>query len=135
MSRYEVIGLIEAWCQANEPRNENCIQEWRDICARSGQEDPSCHSMLFKYSAMVDVGKATQWKLEGLEEGQKYYFAATAYDDSENESFFSVELDHQFSYSTPAGPDQLRKGDPVRLQFIDELFPTIKVLMKGKSGG
>ena len=48
MSHFEDPDLIKKWCQTHEPANENCIQEWRAICARSGQEDPSCYATCFQ---------------------------------------------------------------------------------------
>jgi len=50
----------------------------------------------------------------------------TACDKNNNESLYSIELEHTFDYSAPAKPGQLKKRDPVRLQFPSELFPTIK---------
>ena len=41
------------------------------------------------YSVHIDVNKATTYTVTGLTAGQTYYFAATAYDTSGNESGFS----------------------------------------------
>ena len=41
------------------------------------------------YSVHIDVNKATTYTVTGLAAGQTYYFAATAYDTSGNESGFS----------------------------------------------
>jgi len=41
------------------------------------------------YSVHIDVNKATSYTVAGLTAGQTYYFAATAYDTSGNESGFS----------------------------------------------
>ena len=49
------------------------------------------------YSQHVNVGNTTSHTLSGLTEGLTYYFAATAYDDQDNESGFSQEI----SYHVP----------------------------------
>jgi hypothetical protein len=52
------------------------------------------------YSATVDVDNATTYTLAGLAGGQRYYFAVTAYDISQNKSAFSNET----SLITPIDP-------------------------------
>ena len=44
------------------------------------------------YSNSIDVGNNTEYTLTGLIEGTTYYFAAKAYDTSNNESDYSQEL-------------------------------------------
>jgi fibronectin type 3 domain-containing protein len=44
------------------------------------------------YSYSIDVGNVTTYTLTDLTEGQTYYFAATAYDTSGNESEYSNEI-------------------------------------------
>jgi len=51
------------------------------------------------YTSSMDVGKNTFCTISGLDEGKTYYFAATAYDGSSNESGYS----NQVSYSVPFG--------------------------------
>jgi hypothetical protein len=51
-----------------------------------------CGASSRSYTVRVDVGKATRWTLTGLEEGQSYFFAATAYNQAGNESGFSEEV-------------------------------------------
>lgn len=48
------------------------------------------------YSNSKDVGNVTEYRITGLTDGVKYYFAATAYNDNEedNESKFSHEISH-----------------------------------------
>ena len=46
------------------------------------------------YSNSIDVGNTTQYTLTELEDDATYYLAATAYDQDENESVYSVELVH-----------------------------------------
>ena len=49
------------------------------------------------YSVHTGVQKVTTYTVTGLTEGQTYYFAATAYDSSGNESGYS----NQVSYAVP----------------------------------
>jgi len=46
------------------------------------------------YSQSIDVGNTTQYTLTNLGDDVTYYFAATAYDEDNNESAYSVELVH-----------------------------------------
>jgi hypothetical protein len=55
------------------------------------------------YSTTNVVGTATNATLTGLVEGKTYYFAATTYDSSGDESGFSTEL----SYTVPVTPATL----------------------------
>jgi hypothetical protein len=58
------------------------------------------------YNAPIDVGNVITYTIPGLLDGQRYYFAATAYDTAEperNESDFSEEI----SYVTPGGEPPL----------------------------
>jgi hypothetical protein len=45
------------------------------------------------YRMVVDVGNRTSFTVSGLEEGQRYYFTVTAYDDGGNESPVANEVD------------------------------------------
>ena len=51
------------------------------------------------YTASLDAGNTTSVVVSGLQEGATYYFAAVAYDASNNESGFSNEI----AYAVPAG--------------------------------
>ena len=68
------------------------------------------------YSVHIDVNKATTYTVTGLTAGQTYYFAATAYDTSGNESGFSnmVSCDHRLRPEhRPLGAGSaLRAGQP-----------------------
>jgi hypothetical protein len=44
------------------------------------------------YSTSVDVGNTTEYTITGLNDATIYYFAATAYDTSDNESDYSEEV-------------------------------------------
>jgi hypothetical protein len=96
-TRIEITDAINIWCEEHESHKlEECIKEWEVICSQDGEVDPACHSMLFGYETMVDVKNVNEYTIQGLEEGKTYYFAATAYDDDDNESAYSMELSHTF---------------------------------------
>ena len=59
------------------------------------------------YTSSMDVGNKTSCTVNGLEEGQTYYFAATAYDGQNNESGYS----NQITFTVPA-PDNDGDGVP-----------------------
>jgi hypothetical protein len=46
------------------------------------------------YHTNVDVGNVTSYTVSSLEEGKMYFFAATAYDTSNNESGYSNEVSY-----------------------------------------
>lgn len=46
------------------------------------------------YTNSIDVGNVTQYTIYNLQVNVMYYFAATAYDDANNESSYSEELAH-----------------------------------------
>jgi hypothetical protein len=102
---------MQKWCDAHEPTNDKCIEEWEAICPEP--LDKNCHSMLYDYDVVIDVvtqldGRAVgcpdpydpfkteccEYTVKNLERGKTYYLAATAYDDEDNESAFSEELTH-----------------------------------------
>ena len=64
------------------------------------------------YSVHIDVHNVTTYSVTGLTAGQTYYFAATAYDTSGNESGYSNQVVHSVpaanaapsTPSTPSGP-------------------------------
>lgn len=55
------------------------------------------------YSKQIWVGNATSYRVTGLEEGRRYFFALTAVDFSGNESGFSNEVSVEIPRST-GGP-------------------------------
>jgi hypothetical protein len=113
-TRAEITDGITKWCTAHEPNNEKCIEEWEAICDQDGTVDPACHSMLFGYDVIVDCKNVTEFTIVGLEEGRKYYFAATAYDEDDNESAFSKELSHSVAYQMPGGGHGFTYKDVVK---------------------
>ncbi len=56
------------------------------------------------YTVTVNVGNVTSYPLPDLAEGKTYYFAATAYDVSGNESGFSNEVSAEVPPSQPPPP-------------------------------
>lgn len=105
---------IQKWCDAHEPTNEKCVEEWEAICKEPLNR--TCHTMLFDYAVVMDVvtqpeGRAVgcpdpydpfkaeccEYTLKNLERGKTYYLAGTAYDQDGNESAFSEELTHVVS--------------------------------------
>ncbi|MFA6974129.1 MAG: fibronectin type III domain-containing protein [Parcubacteria group bacterium] len=52
------------------------------------------------YASKIDAGKATSYTVNGLTEGQTYYFSTTSYDTSGNESCFSSEVTKTIPIST-----------------------------------
>jgi hypothetical protein len=62
------------------------------------------------YNSSKDVGRTTSYTITGLDEGKTYYFAATAYDGSNNESGYSNQISYTVPYSDTDGdgvPDYL----------------------------
>jgi hypothetical protein len=55
------------------------------------------------YTSSKDVGKTTTYTLTGLDEGKTYYFSATAYDGSSNESGYSNQIFYTVPYSDTDG--------------------------------
>jgi len=120
-SRKSVSGKIEAWCSKWEPDNKTCFEEWKKICTDGASFDQACHKMLFEYDGVVDVGNVTERTLSGFNEGEKYYFAATAYDKDKNESLFSIELYYVFTFQTPDNPAKLRIENTAKLKKMDPI--------------
>ena len=56
------------------------------------------------YGEPIDVGDVTKVTLVGFETGKTYYFAATAYDEDDNESAYSEELVNTFDNGTKPNP-------------------------------
>ncbi len=79
------------------------------------------------YQYSVDVGNVTNYSISNLPDGERYYFAATAYDFSSNESNFSEEVSCVVNNQPPvadAGPNQtLHAGDEVRLSAANSSDP------------
>ena len=58
------------------------------------------------YSQVIDVGKATEYSINNLQENVPYYFAVTAYDTAGNESDFSAEVSVIFNGNSVDEPAQ-----------------------------
>lgn len=70
------------------------------------------------YTKSVDVGKATTCTITGLEEGNTYYFAASAYYANEPESGFSNEISQYFPKHDADG-DGLPDIDEINITGTD----------------
>ena len=140
LSRFETIGAIQAWCTAHEPNNDKCVEEWETICKNQTAydpetTDPACHQMLFDYEKVNVVGKVTEHTIVDLIPGVTYYLAASAYDESDNESAYSMELKHFVPVIAPAQPLVLRIKipPPYDLEIIDEpRSDSIKIIHQEK---
>jgi hypothetical protein len=63
------------------------------------------------YTARIDAGTATTYTITGLTSGQTYYFAATAYDRTDNvESPFSNEVSLTLLSTQPLPADSAQGG-------------------------
>jgi fibronectin type 3 domain-containing protein len=78
------------------------------------------------YSTFRDVGKATQWVVDGLGAGSTYYFAVTAYDLNGNESAYSQEVMYRVEDYTPPtlASAVCEQGDRVKLVFSEPVEQT-----------
>ena len=56
------------------------------------------------YTSNIDVGNITQYTIAGLQDGETYYFAVTAYNDADLESDYSEELAHMVGNGFPTTP-------------------------------
>lgn len=63
------------------------------------------------YELPIDVSDVNMWAVKGLGEDTTYYFAATAYDEDQNESAYSEELIHKCKYVSPGQGTGLRYKD------------------------
>lgn len=61
------------------------------------------------YEHIIDVGNNIGCIISGLNEGESYYFSATAYDTENNESDYSNEVYHTVPEDDPIDPPQ----DPI----------------------
>jgi hypothetical protein len=111
-------------------RYKECYDSWAYdcVCKKWGESpDPKvcldidsegdwlCDPQVYKYEDVVDVKNVTEYTLKVPTEG-KYYFAATAYDEDNNESIFSEELDHT--------KDTVAPGSPVKIKVEEKIEPS-----------
>ena len=90
-----VLAVMLFWCPAHA-FSEDVTASWDP----NGEPDLSGYRIYYgassgSHSAVIDVGDASTHTLTHLEPGKTYYFAATAYDTSGNESAFSAEVSFQ----------------------------------------
>ena len=84
------------------------------------------------YTAYIDVGLATTATVTGLTAGQTYYFVATAYDATGNESGPSNTVTVSLPSAVPSAPmlvlsvntPSVRTGDALTLTAVTTLGPT-----------
>jgi hypothetical protein len=74
------------------------------------------------YANSVDVGKITSFNVSNLREDTTYYFAATAYDSSDQESDFSDEVSHYVPVPEPVVVDT--DGDGITDDDEIEIYDT-----------
>jgi hypothetical protein len=76
------------------------------------------------YSTTEDVGDTTEYTVTGLDEGITYYFAATAYNTSDNESGYSEEFIYTTGLSKQPVPDiKANSSDgPLTITKFDSLI-------------
>lgn len=69
------------------------------------------------YTTDIEVGNVTSYTIYNLTEGYTYYFAATAYDFSGNESGYSNEVSYAVPDIAPLPPANLRLSGVNTLTF------------------
>ena len=104
------------------------------------------------YTNSHDAGGATQYTVPDLQEGTTYYFAATAYDDTGNQSAYSEEIVHTVNINlithtiaasagahgsiTPSGSVTVNDGDNQTFTFTAEQdYAVLAVMVDGASVG
>ena len=86
------------------------------------------------YRDAVDIGNETEYTIYGLNKGQTYYFAATAYDIYDNESDYSNEVAYTVSMTDSDGDDSSGGGGGGSGCFIatasygSSIEPHVKIL-------
>ena len=75
------------------------------------------------YSIIIDVGNVTQYQISGLNIGNTYYFAVSAYDENGNESEFSTEVSYHVKDVDPPAVSSVSCAlvDKVIVQFNEKV--------------
>jgi len=81
-----------------------CKDQWAAFCPDT---DKLCDFDFYAYESVVDVKNVTEYKMIDIGDG-KWFFAASAYDTSGNESKFSEELSLIINTSRPRSPTQFK---------------------------
>ena len=132
-----VVPVTVAW-YAHDPVPGGYILHW-GISSRN-------------YANSHNVGGATQYTVPDLQEGTTYYFAATAYDDTGNESAYSEEIVHTVTLNlnthtiassagahgsiTPSGSVTVNDGDSQTFTITAEQdYRVLEVMVDGASAG
>ena len=74
------------------------------------------------YKYEVDIGDITSCTISGLAEGEKYYFAVTAYDDEGNESAYSREIVYPNTSSEEVSHSNSFSGSSSSFDFQNSCF-------------
>ncbi len=79
------------------------------------------------YQSFVDIGNQTTYTLAGLQPGQTYYFAVTAYDTSGTQSAFSNEVSYTTDITVPPTPPMAPTSGaaPLTVTFGDASTGTV----------
>ena len=86
-----------------------------------------------EYSETVDVGNVTQYTLNDIVRGQKYFYVATAYNTEGNESDYSNEISHTIPEIEEPLPDAAR-GWGYTYQCATEQPPIEVIVDNGDPG-
>ena len=102
-----ILANRQATCEtsySNAVQIQTCKDQWAAFCPDT---DKLCDFDFYKYEREVDVKNVTEYKMTDVGDGQ-WFFAATAYDTSGNESKFSEELSLIINTSRPGSPTQFK---------------------------
>lgn len=61
------------------------------------------------YTTTIDVKNVLTYTVNNLKENTAYFFALTAYDDSDNKSDYSIEVPHTTPNLPPGSPSNFQK--------------------------
>lgn len=103
-----------------------------------------------RYIKAIDVGERTQYRIDSLQVGEKYYFAVTAVDYWGNESHYSNEVSTWIgdepplpgrlhlgaNYPNPFNPGtffrvELPQSEKIKVTVVNALGQTLKILAEG----
>jgi hypothetical protein len=107
---------------------QGCTAQMEEFCIDDSITiaDPACHSSLYNYDTMLDVGNVTEYTIPVLPDGT-YYFAATAYDGTGNESKFSKELNLTIDNTAPnivIGLRATQTREMIYRLYVEEIIET-----------
>jgi len=103
----DILAANQAKCETvytDPAKIKICKDQWAAFCPDT---DKLCDFDFYAYENVVDVKNVTEYKMTDIGDG-KWFFAATAYDASGNESRFSEELSLIINTSKPGSPKQFK---------------------------